>query len=158
MPYVGASYQDVMNSLTPSIARRFESDNHLPVSDAQLDAGSPVIAVLGTLTGGVTERIYAGHAMMRVFLQAEVLSLSVSTLNQPCEVPELRLRLHDEIEQQGRAHMILRIGYGGKPVFTPRRPLSSALDSEGLELQTHKNVANDTGSRLFKRIKGLFTR
>ena len=66
MPDIGLSHYEVMNMLTPSVARRFEADNHQPVTDAQLDAGSPVIAVLGTRSGGSKERIYAGQAMMKL--------------------------------------------------------------------------------------------
>lgn len=159
MPDIGLTHAQVMNSLTPSLARRFEVENHQLATDAQLDAGSPVIAVLGTHAGGLLERIHAGQAMMRIFLQAEVLGLSVSTLNQPCEVPELRLRLHDEIKQQGRVHMIFRIGFGSKPSYTPRRPLSSVLLWESKSAKLSGTVANDTAAGgFFKKVMGLFGR
>lgn len=80
-------------------------------------------------------------------------------LNQPCEVPELRLRLHDEIEHQGRAHMIMRIGYGGKPVYTPRRTIETILDIEGKPLITKakKKAANDKSTGGFiGKMRSLF--
>lgn len=131
LPYLGLSYSEIMNGFSPTVARRFRNDDDKPANDEELSEGSPTIIVLGTKTGVDIERIYAGQAMMRVLLQAECEGLAVSMLNQPCEVPELRLVLHDELNQQGRAHMILRIGYGAKPAFGPRRPLSACLEAEG---------------------------
>ena len=107
-------------------------DNHQPANDQELDEGAPVIAILGTPSGTVV-----GPAACRAgadawsYCRQKMLGLSVSTLNQPCEVPELRLKLHDEVEHHGRAQMILRIGYGGKPSYTVRRPLSAVLEFEG---------------------------
>lgn len=131
MAYMGLKYTDVVSSLSPSVARRFETGNRAPANDQDLEQNAPVIAVLGAKSGGLAERLYAGQAMMRVLLQAEALGLSASPMNQPCEVPALRLMLHDELEHQGRAQMIFRFGYGGKPVFSPRRDLSKVLEVDG---------------------------
>lgn len=131
MPGTGLRHADIMAAFTPTILRRFENGQRRPASDQELEAGSPVIAVLGSAGGGTAECLKSGAALMRVLLRAEALGLSVSLLNQPCEVPELRLRLHDELEHNGRAQMVLRIGYGGKPVFTPRRPLSAVVEFDG---------------------------
>lgn len=159
MPEIGLTYKDIMENFKPSIARRFEGDGQQAANDEELCEGSPVIAVLGTMSGGALQRIHAGQALMRILLEAESNGLAVSMLNQPCEVPELRLRLHDEIEHQGRAHMIMRIGYGGKPVYTPRRTLETILDIEGKPLITKakKKAANDknTGG-FFGKMRGLF--
>lgn len=155
MPNLGLSYNEVVKSLNPSLARRFTVDNQT-ATDEQLELNSPVLAVLGSKAGGVLERLRAGQGLMRVLLQAEVSGLAVSALNQPCEVPELRLVMHDEISHQGRAHMILRIGYGGKPVYTPRRALEDVLDFDGKAVTKTKKAANDGGSGLFGRVKGLF--
>jgi hypothetical protein len=158
MPEIGLTHNEIMTSFSPSIARRFEGEDSKPADNAQLAEGSPVIAVLGTLSGGSVERIHAGQALMRVFLEAEANGLAISTLNQPCEVPELRLRLHDELDHQGRAHMIIRIGYGGKPVYTPRRPLSSVLEIEGQTFfDSDRKAANDGGNKgLLKKVRKLF--
>ncbi len=159
MPYLGLDYSDVMDSLSPSIARRFENDTKKPANDEELFNGSPLIAVLGTKTGVDIERVYAGQAMMRVLLQAECEGLAVSTLNQPVEVPELRLCLHDELEQQGRAHMILRIGYGTKPVLGPRRMLSSCLETAGKQasaLESDVALLKTAKKPVFGKFRNLF--
>ncbi len=131
LPQFGQSFAHVMGQMNPQIIRRFEVDGDVPANDAQLSEGTPVLAILGSKSGGTVETLHAGQAMMRLLLRAQKLGLSVSPLNQPCEVPELRLRLHDEILHPGRAQMILRIGYGGKAVATPRRPIESFIEFEG---------------------------
>lgn len=127
LPHLKLEYKDIMSSLTPSVARRFEGDEGKPANDQELDSGAPVIAILGTPRGGAMQRLQVGQAWMRVLLEAERNGLGVSFLNQPCEVPELRLMLHDELAQHGRAHIIMRIGYGSKPSFTSRRPLEQSV-------------------------------
>ncbi len=155
MPGMGVSYEDVVNNLNPSPLRRFFKDNKA-ATDKDLDDSSPVLAVLGSKSGGVIERMHAGQGLMRVLLQAEADGLSVSSLNQPCEVPELRLVLHDEISHQGRAQMILRIGYGGKPSFTPRRDLEDVLDFEGRTVTKAGKAASGRKKKILRRFRGFF--
>lgn len=131
-PDYARSVKEMVNTGKPRILRRFEAAPGQVVPDDGILSGCPVLAILGSKRGGQVDRIYAGQAFMRILLMAEAMGLSVSTLNQPCEVPDLRLRLHDEIEHiHGRAQYILRIGYGEPVVnFSPRRPLSSFIDKE----------------------------
>jgi len=142
LPNYAMDFKDMMSSLVPQIVRRFETGKNKPVNDDEIDEGSPVIAILGSRSGGLLETLYAGQGMQRMLLKAEALGLSVCPLNQPCEVPELRLRLHDEIDHHGRAQMVFRIGYGGKTVQTPRRPLESCLEYEGKSFFTGQKPAN----------------
>ncbi len=130
MPNYARNAVDMIKLPRPRIVRRFESEPAQVVQDDAILDGCPVLAVLGVERGASRlNRLHAGQAFMRVLLQAEVEGLSVSTLNQPCEVPQSRLRLHDEIDHEGRAHMILRLGYGNRPVnFMPRRPLEDVLE------------------------------
>lgn len=131
LPQFGKSFTQIMNSMEPQIIRRFEVDGMAAANDTQLSDGTPILAILGSKSGGTLETIYAGQAMMRVLLRAQALGLSASPLNQPCEVPELRLRLHDEMLHPGRAQMVLRIGYGNKAEASPRRAVESFIEFEG---------------------------
>ena len=158
-PDYARGFREMMKSPKPRILRRFEMEPGKVVPDDQIADGCPVLAILGSEKGGTVDRLYAGQAFMRVLLQAETEGLSVSTLNQPCEVPELRLRLHDEIEHNhGRAQFILRIGYGPRPVnYSPRRPLSSFLEYEG-NRQSYSSTApaNDESGQPRETIWGKF--
>lgn len=138
--------------------RRFESEDRSVVSDDQLNDEIPVLAILGCAGGGMVERIYAGQALSRVLLAAEAEGLSVSLLNQPCEVPELRLRLHDEVSQAGRAQVILRIGYGGKSTRTPRRAAEDVTHINGKKLSETLNPSNQNVSEKKDGFFGRFSR
>jgi hypothetical protein len=156
----GLNYADVTGSLKPSVARRFEGG----LTDAQLDEGAPTLALLTTRPGSQLETVQAGSALMRVLLQAQVEGLAVSQLNQPCEVPELKLRLQDELGFQlsgNRVQAILRIGYGGEPVYTPRRPLAAVLRVDGGvtgPLGVDRREANKTRKNFLRKIGRLFKR
>lgn len=157
-PHMGGKFADVVSSLQPHLLRRFESDAHRVAGGDELESGTPVLAVLGRKAGGVLERLNAGQALMRVLLQAEADGLSVSTLNQPVEVPELRLRLHDELENPGRAQVVMRIGFGGKPTHTPRRALDSILEVRGGRKSANGEgrASAPAGSGVLSRMKNLF--
>jgi hypothetical protein len=144
MPCEELDFNKMLSRYTTSSYRRFESEDRSVVSDDELNDEIPVMAILGCAGGGMVERIYAGQALARVLLRAEAEGLSVSLLNQPCEVPELRLRLHDEISQAGRAQAILRIGYGGKSCRTPRRLASEVTEISGkLAANSNHSDASD---------------
>lgn len=151
LPQYGQSFAHVMGQMNPQIIRRFEVDGDAPANDTQLSEGTPILAILGSKSGGTVENIHAGQALMRLLLRAQHLGLSISPLNQPCEVPELRLRLHDEILHPGRAQMILRIGYGGKATPTPRRPIENFIEFEG-------KVPESFASSVKQQRKGFFSK
>ncbi|MCB1532397.1 MAG: nitroreductase [Alphaproteobacteria bacterium] len=143
-PDYARSFKEMMSSSKPRILRRFETQPGQVVKDDEIAAGCPVLAIIGSEKGGTADRIYAGQAFMRVLLQAQASGLAVSTLNQPCEVPDLRLRLHDEIDHSSaRPHYILRIGYADPVInHTPRRPLESFIERSDMTAQ-YAAPAND---------------
>lgn len=149
--YAEKQFSSVMNRLTPNIVRRFRGNDGEPINDADFleSKGTPMLVVLGSKKGGAVERIRTGQALMRVLLKAEALGLSCSTLNQVCEVPEIRLRLHDDIDQQGRAHVVLRFGFGGKRKRAPRRPLSSTLTITGKPYQRETEILDKKSRKGF---------
>lgn len=128
--------KEIMEKFDPLLLRRFEASSGGVVKDDDIANGCPVLAVLGSTGGRSANRIAAGQAFSRLVLRAYAEGLSVSYLNQPCEVPALRLRLHDELAEQGRAQVILRIGYpkkGEVPAQNPRRLMEDVLRMENPE-------------------------
>jgi hypothetical protein len=158
LPDYAYGYHDLLNSNKPTVIRRFESTPGEVVTDDKITEGAPVLAILGSNKGGTVNRLYSGQAFARIFLQAEALGLSMSTLNQPCEVAELRLRLHDEIENfHGRAHFVLRIGYADRHVnYSPRRPLDSFIMQT--EERTHTQDVLPSKNNILAKFIGLFKR
>jgi hypothetical protein len=149
--------KDIMHTPRPRVIRRFEVEPGNVVQNDQIAEGCPVLAIIGSEKGGTVNRLYAGQAFMRVLLQAEAFGLAVSTLNQPCEVPDLRLRLQDEIEHmQGRSQYILRIGYADRVVnYSPRRQLETFVTHAGHE-PVYARVANDQSGKTSLPFWGRF--
>lgn len=156
MPQIAMGFNDVMGSIMPFAHRRFMLDEKTIVPDHRIDENSPVLAVLGSVTGSPENKVKAGRALMRLLLKAESLGIGVSTLNQPCQLPETRLRLYDELGLQGRAQVVLRMGYPKrKPDVAPRRPYSQVIKHEKTSSQNAsiaENVKNNPFTQFFKRV------
>ncbi len=95
----------------------------------------PLIAVVLTTADTPREHLWAGHAMMRLMLQAEVLGLSTCPLSQAVDFAAFRTRVQGLMGWVGRPQMMLRVG---RPTAstdelprTPRREPSSVLDVVG---------------------------
>ncbi|MEM7680160.1 MAG: nitroreductase [Pseudomonadota bacterium] len=144
-PDYARSLKDMMSSSSPKILRRFETAPGQVVQDDAIAKGCPVIAILGSEKGSKADRLQTGEALSAILLKAQALGLAVSTMNQPCEVPELRLRLHDEISDEfSRAHVILRIGYADRVVnLSPRRDIDSFIDSDDDMAFMQQRASND---------------
>lgn len=154
LPHYARPFDEIMQDLGPYAVRRFETNDGKAANNDALLSGTPVLGILGSKAGGKAEMMKAGQAFVRVMLKAHELGLSITHLNQPCEVPELRLRLHDEIEHPGRAQMILRIGYGGSSAKTPRRALESFIEFEGKAPEGYLSAKAPKKKGFFSKILG----
>jgi nitroreductase len=86
----------------------------------------PQLAVLTPLGDGPLDWLRAGQALERVLLTASLLGVSVSFLNQPLDLRDMRGRT-DPRHRRGHAQMILRLGYGPAVPRAPRRPPAELL-------------------------------
>lgn len=118
---------DMPHFVGPSALRTFEVEDGHAAAGRDVAHGSPALAVLGTTGDGPTSWLAAGQALGRVGLRACTLGLSMSYLNQPVEVPELRVRLRETLKLTGIAQLVLRFGYGPDVAPTPRRALEDVL-------------------------------
>lgn len=159
LPDDNFDFNKFMSSFEPVMARRFDGGDFKPVQDAQIANGCPLLGVLGTKGGGTLKHLHVGQALGRLLLVAESEGIRASYLNQPVEVPEIRLRLHDAIEHIGRAQMIVRMGYGPTVKPNNRRPLSEVLvndsKSSGGALE-HSTPGTSNEGGFFKKLGRLF--
>jgi hypothetical protein len=90
----------------------------------------PTLVVLSTPGDSPYRWIRAGQALQRVLLTATARGLSATPLTQCLDRPDLR-----PLVPTGRADLcaqiILRVGYGQRVPFTPRRPLSEVVADSG---------------------------
>jgi hypothetical protein len=92
----------------------------------------PLIAVVFTEYGKPLDHLMAGMAMMRLMVQADLLSLSSCPLSQAVDFAAFRVRLKEQMNWVGYPQMIVRFGRPMSPItdlpLTPRRPVADVLD------------------------------
>jgi hypothetical protein len=127
IPGYALSLSGLLSQVGLRTRRTFELGNGEAASARKLVTGSPVLAVLGTDVDVAYDWLMAGQGLARVLLYARSQGVWASFLNQPIEVPEVRLMLHNMIERGGFPQLLLRMGYGPEVLPTPRRSVSEVL-------------------------------
>lgn len=127
IPGYALSFNRLVSQVGLRAGRTFDLGKGQAASDRQLAMGSPALVVLGTDVDMTYDWLIAGQALARVLLSARSQGVWASFLNQPIEVPELRLTLQDVIERVGFPQLLLRLGYGPEVPYTPRRSVSEVL-------------------------------
>ncbi len=127
MPGSGFGVGEIESLAAPILMRTFDMGRGRAAKDQELALGSPVLAVLGTEADTPEARLDAGQAVARVLLLATVNDLSASFLNQPNEIPSLRTRLAEALDQRGWPQMLMRLGYGPPGPHTPRRSVDDVV-------------------------------
>lgn len=89
-----------------------------------------LLLVLLTAHDSPIDRVAAGQALERVWLEATAAGVSMTLLTQPVEVPHLRPWLRDPSAPWGWPQALLRLGYGPRPPRTSRRPVDEVLTQE----------------------------
>jgi hypothetical protein len=87
-----------------------------------------LLLVLLTDHDGPADRVRAGQALERVWLEATADGVAMTLLTQPTEVPELRPWLRDPTSPWASPQALLRLGHGPTPPPTQRRPVEDVLD------------------------------
>ena len=130
MPAYANTVNRVLDMATPmvsAVVRTFDVGNGIAASHHRLVQGSPLLACLSTTTDDVSAWLAAGQALERVLLVVAEAWFDASYLNQPVEIPALRLRLRDLIGSEAYPQILLRIGTGQAPRWSARRPVSEVL-------------------------------
>lgn len=127
MPGHAFGLGDWSSYLGPLVVRTFDWGDGRAARDRELAIGSPVMALLWTVTDTPTAWIDAGQALQRVLLRACVDGVSASFLNQPAEIPALRAALQDAFGIAGHVQSVLRLGYGPQVEPMPRRPVGEVM-------------------------------
>jgi len=127
LPGYAFGYGDLASSVATLLVRTFDIGRGQAAKDRELAAGSPVLAVLGTDRDDSSAWLSVGQALSRVLLRACADGVSASFLNQPIEVPELRIKLSEIMDRRGYPQLLLRMGYGPRIRPTPRRMVAEVL-------------------------------
>ncbi|MGZ3408643.1 MAG: Acg family FMN-binding oxidoreductase [Polyangia bacterium] len=128
MPGNTQGLSDLAARFAPLVVRTFDLGGSRAARDHQLAVGSPLLTIIGTERDDATEWLRAGQALAAVLLYATDVGLAASFLNQPVEVPALRVRLHEVLGKSGLPQLVLRLGYPLAEVpATPRRPMREVV-------------------------------
>jgi nitroreductase len=110
------------------VVRSANLGSRVGATDAALVDEAPLLAVLSTAADDRAAWLAAGRALERVLLTAERFGLQAGFLNQPCQVPELRLRLRVLLHGDGAPQIVLRVGRPRRHARqTPRRVVDEVL-------------------------------
>lgn len=128
MPGAAHGAGDLASLLGPWIIRTFDWGDGQAAKDRRLCAESPALALLATERDTPDAWLRAGEALGLMLLDATRAGLAASFLNQPIEVPGLRVALAHTLGLEGCPQLLLRLGYGPAVPPTPRRSLGDVLD------------------------------
>ncbi|HEV8124420.1 MAG TPA: hypothetical protein VGP80_09265 [Gemmatimonadales bacterium] len=113
----------------PLIVRTFDTGDGRAAIDRDLVSRSSILAVVGTATDTPGDWVQTGRVLIQVLLRATVEGMAASFLNQPIEIPALRLRVAQMLGVSGCPQLILRMGYPTRQDRrTPRRDSTEVLE------------------------------
>jgi hypothetical protein len=114
----------LMSYVAPFVIRTVDVGRRQAAEHRQLALGSPLLAILSTTMDNPGAWLATGQALTKVLLRAYAEGVSVSFLNEPIEVAELRPRLRNVLGLADYPQLLLRLGYGTDVKPTPRRQVS----------------------------------
>lgn len=128
IPAAALAGRGSMSFLVPLALRFVNWGEKQAERDKELVLSAPALAVLTTDKDSCLEWLRAGEALARVLLEATVLGLSASFVNQSIEVPELREEMRQRMPEGAWPQLMLRLGYAKEPAIpSQRRPLNDVI-------------------------------
>lgn len=131
VPGYAFGISDLPSMLGPTMIATFDTGAKQSKKDEQLALSAPALLVLSTAGDTPANWLDAGQAVAVLLLRATAHGLAASFLNQPIEVPALRVRLRDLLGSSDSPQLLLRVGYGATdrptPRPTPRRTVEDVL-------------------------------
>ncbi len=128
LPGYAYGMSELESLAAPLVVRTFDVGEGRGARDEHLAQHSPVLAVLGSERDDTESWLRAGRGLAAALLRAAVLGLTASYLNQPVEVPEMRVHLKRLVPEVGWPQIVLRMGYGPLTARTPRHTVAEVLD------------------------------
>jgi nitroreductase len=127
IPGFALGIDDLLSCTGPVVVRTFDMGEGQAAKDHEVATGSPVLMVLGTAEDKPRDWVAGGQALARVLLRARAGDVWASFLNQPTEIPDLRVKLKVLSGHAGFPQAVLRLGFGENVKPTPRREVEEVL-------------------------------
>jgi hypothetical protein len=118
-----------ISRINPYSVKSFQISKKQDEKVHELAATSPVLAILGSYSDRPLDWINTGIALSNILLLASSENVCCSFLNQPIQVPQMRLKLLNIIrKEKGFPQILLRMGYSRQDIRpTPRRDVEETL-------------------------------
>jgi len=127
MPGYAHGMGNLASEVGPLIIRTFDVGDGKAARDRQLALGSPALAIVWTEDDSPRAWLRAGQGLAGALLSLQADGVSVSYLNQPIEIADLRDRVRSLLGRDGEPQLILRLGYGKACRPTPRRGVQDVV-------------------------------
>jgi hypothetical protein len=127
MPGYTFGVSDLASVLRPTMIASFDTGARRAKRDGQIARAVPALVVVSTDGDTPADWLTTGQAVAVLLLRATAHGLAASFLNQPIEVPELRVRFRNLLGGDDTPQLLLRLGYGTAARPTPRRTVDDVL-------------------------------
>jgi nitroreductase len=121
---------DLLTPLGAAALRSFDIGGGRAAASQEIATHSPAIAIVATDRECPEDWLLAGQALANILTIATARGLSCGYLNQPVEVPGLRLRLAQTFLPDTYPQLILRLGYGPQIPPAVRRSVDEVVTGE----------------------------
>jgi hypothetical protein len=119
--------------LAPLAVRTFDVGKGQAARDGQLVEGSPHLWVLYTGEDTPAWWLATGRALAHLTLAATHHGVAHAYMNQPCELPDVRVELADTLGCNAYPQLIVRMGHADPTELSPRRPVDEVLITAGAD-------------------------
>ena len=123
---------DLLTPLGALALRSFDMGGDRAARSEEIAKFSPALAVLATDRECPEDWLLAGQALANILVVATAAGLSCGYLNQPIEVPGLRLALAEMFLPTSYPQLLLRLGYGPNIPPAARRPIAEVIMGEAV--------------------------
>lgn len=97
-------------------------------TDRKKIASSSHVVLLTSLENTIVSWVGTGRVLQRLLLLLTQKGIAHAYLNQPCEIPELRQKLQNQLPIKGQnPQILLRIGYAKQLPYSKRKPIEEVI-------------------------------
>lgn len=124
----GLVVPEVLGLATKAVVTAFDLGDSTARKDVDLVHAAPLLVLVASDRDDAEAWLRTGQALQAFLLRATSRGLAGGYLNQPCQLPDLRLRLQEIASAPRFPQLLIRIGVPTEPVRpTPRRPIQEVL-------------------------------
>lgn len=128
----GLVVPELVGLVTKAVVTAFDLGKSTADTDVDLVHAAPLLILVTSERDDAEAWLQTGRALEDFLLAAASRGLAAGYLNQPCQVPELRMELQHVAPVAGFPQLLIRVGTSGDHArATPRRPIDDVVLEAG---------------------------